>query len=482
MPAVLLERQPSFDELDRLLSAVSRRTCASAVLFIEGGWGLGKTTIVNEFLRLARRRRFRVADPLNGRDLATCLETHLPVPAPVLADQVAPDRVSAPAPGVVVAVDDADIADRKELRRFMYAYRPSTSPPVIWLLSAGCGDLVGHVAADDVRHHKLATLTEKGVTALTTALLGAPPGAGLRALTQQVGGNPLLLRELIEGLREEGGVTPTSDGRMQLVRRTLPERVTATVKRRLGSVSASCQHLLQVAAVASAPCPLVIADLMHTTPASVLPLLTEATRADLLAPTFCAISFTSPLVRRVVRESLPAVLANAVGQQAVAVAEGRCTCLGPAERLSGAVTVPGAVPARRGEAWEVLTQTEQQIAELAAEGLTNQQIARQVFLSPHTVNYHLRRIFRKLGITSRVELVKILYWPDARARVRCGDDSTEGCGDPRTDTVAPPPAIHRDAVGLAVRVGAAGRSRHRSVPPTSRPRACGTGPVRPGGE
>ncbi|PKW18653.1 regulatory LuxR family protein [Saccharopolyspora spinosa] len=51
-----------------------------------------------------------------------------------------------------------------------------------------------------------------------------------------------------------------------------------------------------------------------------------------------------------------------------------------------------------------LTETERAIAELVSQGLTNRQIAHRVFLSPHTVNYHLRRIFRKLGINSRVEL------------------------------------------------------------------------------
>ncbi|MFD7168149.1 helix-turn-helix transcriptional regulator [Streptomyces violascens] len=51
-----------------------------------------------------------------------------------------------------------------------------------------------------------------------------------------------------------------------------------------------------------------------------------------------------------------------------------------------------------------LTDQQEHIVRLVADGLTNQQIADQTFVTSHTVNFHLRRIFRKIGVNSRVEL------------------------------------------------------------------------------
>jgi DNA-binding CsgD family transcriptional regulator len=54
--------------------------------------------------------------------------------------------------------------------------------------------------------------------------------------------------------------------------------------------------------------------------------------------------------------------------------------------------------------WPSLTGTERAVSELVAQGFTNQQAADRMFISVHTVAFHLRQVFRKLGISSRVEL------------------------------------------------------------------------------
>jgi len=57
--------------------------------------------------------------------------------------------------------------------------------------------------------------------------------------------------------------------------------------------------------------------------------------------------------------------------------------------------------------WGALTTSELTVARLVAEGLTNREVAERLFVSPHTVNSHLRHVFSKLGINSRVELARL---------------------------------------------------------------------------
>jgi DNA-binding CsgD family transcriptional regulator len=63
----------------------------------------------------------------------------------------------------------------------------------------------------------------------------------------------------------------------------------------------------------------------------------------------------------------------------------------------------------------LLTAQEAQIAELVAEGMTNPQIASQLYISKSTVEYHLRKIYRKLGVTTRTQLARLELsgWRDA---------------------------------------------------------------------
>jgi len=91
-----------------------------------------------------------------------------------------------------------------------------------------------------------------------------------------------------------------------------------------------------------------------------------------------------------------------------------------AERARHGLQATGAQARPRGaEAPEVLTPQEALIARMVAGHLTNREIAARLFISASTVEYHLRKIFRKLGVTSRTQLARTLHdpeeiptWPD----------------------------------------------------------------------
>src|SRR5580693_36725 len=74
--------------------------------------------------------------------------------------------------------------------------------------------------------------------------------------------------------------------------------------------------------------------------------------------------------------------------------------------------------------WEALTEAESEVVNLAAHGCTNREIADKLFISPHTVNTHVRHVFEKLGVNSRVQLTRLV-----------ADRSVQSPRDPRA--VAP---------------------------------------------
>jgi len=86
-----------------------------------------------------------------------------------------------------------------------------------------------------------------------------------------------------------------------------------------------------------------------------------------------------------------------------------------AERARRELRATGvASQAPRPQQWTSLSPQELQIALLAAEGLTNREIAQRLYLSHRTVSSHLYRIFPKLGITSRAQLRSVMTPADVR--------------------------------------------------------------------
>jgi signal transduction histidine kinase len=82
---------------------------------------------------------------------------------------------------------------------------------------------------------------------------------------------------------------------------------------------------------------------------------------------------------------------------------------------------PRHLPAR---GWLSLTDTERAVAHLAAQGLSSRVVADRMRLSRPTVRSHLRRVFRKLGVRSQVELARVIEQGAARVRTMAAVDDT----------------------------------------------------------
>jgi len=109
----------------------------------------------------------------------------------------------------------------------------------------------------------------------------------------------------------------------------------------------------------------------------------------------CAARNFNPLMLPLVKHAVAQITAElAVGRLAIPQG-GLALRTGPGDAM---LPVPG---------WADLTDTQRMVAELVTDGLTNRGVGAQLFLSPHTVDFHLRQIYRKLGVRSRVELARL---------------------------------------------------------------------------
>jgi DNA-binding NarL/FixJ family response regulator len=80
-----------------------------------------------------------------------------------------------------------------------------------------------------------------------------------------------------------------------------------------------------------------------------------------------------------------------------------------AERARRELQATGEITRRRTTAsLAELTKQEAQVARLARDGLSNPEIGSRLFISPRTVQYHLSKVFAKLGISSRNQLALVL--------------------------------------------------------------------------
>jgi DNA-binding CsgD family transcriptional regulator len=432
--------------IDLLRQAARGHRC---VLVIDGPGGSGRTRLLNELVWAARRTHgivFERSGPIPYADLR-----QLAWECEQFAGRLtALPRGTATGP-VLVAWDDAGIADRTVADRTV-ADRTVGNPgwtgverfpalisgpatPILWALAPRTGEgltIAGILGAPRVIDVQLRPLPTAAVNELLADLLGATPAADLAHLAAVASGNPRALVDLVDALRDEGMIEIDTYSHHRTARLTsvrLPGRCTFRVRGRLDRLSARARHLVQVASAAGPSFQVSeLAGLMRETAAGLLPMIEEALSSGLIVCVDDGLAFSHELVCDIVAGTLPRSIRAALREE-VDRARAARPAPEPATHREAAVpkaavpkaavpkaAVPKAavpvVPAQRAArpssaGWDRLSDTELEIARLVSQALTNRQIATRVYLSPHTINYHLRQIYRKLEINSRVQLASL---------------------------------------------------------------------------
>ena len=109
----------------------------------------------------------------------------------------------------------------------------------------------------------------------------------------------------------------------------------------------------------------------------------------------CAARDFNPLMLPLVKHAVAEITAELAARR-LAIPQGSLALrTGPQDAT---LPIPG---------WADLTDTQRTVADLVMDGLTNRGVGARLFLSPHTIDFHLRQIYRKLGVRSRVELARL---------------------------------------------------------------------------
>ncbi len=313
-----------------------------AVVVIVGEPGIGKTALVQTVLEQAERMGFvtgygkaeEVDQVAPGTPLLVALRsgaeplldgTTFASLAPLQAqplwmvDEIsaALDKIAHESP-VVVAIDDMQWSDR--LTRFAVRLLPGrlASSPVVWLLSSRgpVDDLLNDLESADadgmtMRTMALEPLTDDDLDDVALDVLGSPARGVLHNRLHDVGGNPFLAVQLLEGAARLRAAGRDSD--------EIPDSLITGIRSRLRHLSASAVELLRVTAVWGRPLPMVdAAHMMHGSPPAdvVLTAVEENLATGLLSEQHDTIAFRHDLVREAIYADISSATRRALHRRA----------------------------------------------------------------------------------------------------------------------------------------------------------------------
>ncbi|MFJ9112288.1 LuxR C-terminal-related transcriptional regulator [Streptomyces sp. NPDC102283] len=396
-------RDDELSRVRRVLDHASRGGCA--LLVVEGPPGTGKTRLLRACAQEAARLGFHVPGETRvRRQLPSLVRGRGTGPG-------RPGRIGRPGmrrTPVLVLVDEADHLGSDAVNALLRRGSGPHGVPTVWVVAhrsgRGCESLAAVLSTRCglVERLTLGPLAPGVIAALAAEALGAPLSPPLRQLIEKAGGHPRLTSELLLGLQEEGAVE-TGSGLAHHTATRLPERLHRQVEETMAGYSRDCRQLLSVAAVLGRELDYeILAPMLRTAPSALIPLCEEACTTGAVVGDGGRTVFRNELTREILAEAVPAALRRALCREAEALRTARAA--GPL------VPVPAgaAAPAGRPEATAGIPLNDRQAAvvRLVRAGLTNQQIARRLDVSPHTVNYHLRRLFSSFGVRSRIDLLR----------------------------------------------------------------------------
>ncbi|HTU31205.1 MAG TPA: LuxR C-terminal-related transcriptional regulator [Solirubrobacteraceae bacterium] len=294
--------------------------------------------------------------------------------------------------GLAIVVDDLHDVDGPTLGLLAYAANRLEASPVT-ILAGHRIDVESRApaAVDAIARAARVVVPEPLSGRAGAALVGTLlPRASARfagACVTSCGGNPALLQALVVGLAGFG--LSGADAEADRVGTVVPDELASLVTRRLSRLPRPARALAD--AVAASDRPVTLEEVATSAGLSADAAL-EAFDALITADVLLADpqpAFAQPIVRLAVRAALT-----------------------PAQRARLASLADGP-PGAGSSRLNALTPSEGRVADLAAHGMTTRQVAETLFVTPKTVEFHLRNVYAKLEIPStRAALARALSVPD----------------------------------------------------------------------
>jgi DNA-binding CsgD family transcriptional regulator len=324
---------------------------SGGVIVVEGASGIGKSRLLLEGVRDAKRRgmRFGVSMAEPGEravELAALLGALFDGPEPILDRDALPsiraepgqrfwllrdlqgllERAAASRP-LMIVIDDAQWADAGTAAALRSLTRALAGSAIAWLVAWRPSPESAPDAANAIEQLKrngaivitLAPLGEVAAARLAAELLGGEPDEHVLDLIEQAAGSPFLLVETLLGLQEEDRIRLV-DGRAEVLDGGLPERVRSGMRERLGRLSRPANEAVTVAG--SLGRTFTFAELAETLgwqPSALLGPVAELLETNLIVERGERLAFWHDITREAVRETIAASARRALDRWAAEV-------------------------------------------------------------------------------------------------------------------------------------------------------------------